>query len=267
MGYVHYHLARECDDVCVVLQNEWIEIVGINSRIPCGTVKMSLIFHDESTDVTALVRNPVALPGVESTVTAANVRKDQKKNEEKAPVQLQSLAVQVEMSPPIQLIRHSEIVSPVGELSLTFNSPMKLSTFDPQEVKCEPPAVPKMQAAVESSDSRGGQESDQDELSNGGDSSWCRPQHLQLCFIDEDDIDDSDDLMSVCRKAKKEKLRVEPHRVEVETPKPLHQISQPRIAQATERENINDTARKGNSTSENTSLRQRFARYSEFNRY
>jgi hypothetical protein len=47
IGYIQYQQATLCDSICVILQNEWIDIVTVNTRTKCGRVRMSLIFHDK----------------------------------------------------------------------------------------------------------------------------------------------------------------------------------------------------------------------------
>jgi hypothetical protein len=246
---------------------------------------MSLIFHDEGMDVTELVRSPLpqstAAPVSRPThVVSSHGRKNHAPAEETVPVERQSLAVQAEPGRPIDIIRHSEITSPVGELSLTFNSPMKLSMPIPQEVKPNPP-VPKVsndripraipapqpvEAPKEVTEQLPPSKPEpviRDDTAFSSESSWGNPRHHELCFIDEVDLDDSDDLMIVCRRAQKD------HNPPVETVpiKPLRQISQPKVSAPVSQEKSTNKSQKDTRPAEDTPLKKRFARYADFNWY
>jgi hypothetical protein len=162
LGYLQYHLAKRVDDVCIVLQDEWVNIVTVNTRIHCGKVKMSLLFHDQERDVAELIRtgsseNSEGQPEIQRPIQNGGSRKIV--TEEKPAVMKESLAVQAELEPCYQKV-DSAIgdIGAIGELNLTFNSPLRPIA--------KPVKVPTRKA---------------------------------ICFVDESDLDQNDEIITKCQ--------------------------------------------------------------------
>ncbi|OHT05803.1 hypothetical protein TRFO_26411 [Tritrichomonas foetus] len=111
MAFLQLHMARRVDDVCVVLQDEWIDVFTVNTRIKCGRIKMTLVFHNE-TDISQFVNR-------ETLKTHPQVSKQQKqqKVEEDKPV-LESISVQAVNEPRVE---NNTLMDNIGELDLSFN--------------------------------------------------------------------------------------------------------------------------------------------------
>jgi hypothetical protein len=227
-----------------------------------------LVFHNEGIDVTGLMRKPPPQQAAQAARPSLSVEPKGAKKvepvEEKSAVQVQSLAVQAEIAPPVEIIRQSEIDSPVGALSLSFNSPMKFSAPVPQEgraVALRPPnraPSAKIPMDFQYPLSRVPEQKIRYETTNNSDPVRNRPQRQQLCFVDEMDLDESDDMVALCRRTDTKK---EPRKAVA----PLDPIAQPKTRQGIARDNSSDNTRKGNNTTANIPVEKKFARYADFN--
>jgi hypothetical protein len=233
LGYIQYHLARRVDDVCVVLQDEWVGVVTVNTRIHCGKVKMSLIFHDQDRDVADLVRVPradshSAAPGAAAgAAPAAPARRPARAGEEQPAVALESMAVQAEVEPTYQRVSCDDTTGQIGELNLTFSSPMKpWKPLMPVEVIRMAQPVARL------------------------------PARRAIQFADENDLDEDDEIVPrrkpVPEVSSASQPRAIPKLYQAKTP--LRPVNQ-EVAPEPEKE-------KGK-----TPMKKRFARYSDFNWY
>ena len=295
LGYIQYHMARRVDDVCVVLQDEWVNIVTVNTRMHCGRVKMSLIFHNDDTDVTEMIRRrvvateqqPVRPSERPVAVAAQPIRKTggasavQVVEEVKPPSQ--STAVQAEMPMYEKSKKEENIMDQIGELSLTFNSPMKLwkdmsldmSSDVPTRAVVEPIVRKPAPKELEEEPKRVPAPEPKKEV---------KPPKPQICFVDELALDDSDDMISVGRSESEEydeppKMKVPIVRKrlsnEKETPKPAEQVRplpKPRSvvkAKPAEPEHPREPLHDINPTADSgeTPMKKRFAKYSDYNWY
>ena len=283
LGYIQYHMAKRVDDVCVVLQDEWVNIVTVNTRMHCGRVKMSLIFHNDDTDVTEMIRQRVVStekPQQRTIERPVAVAQPTRKTgsvgtapavEEVKPAS-QSTAVQAEMPMYEKPRREENIMDQIGELSLTFNSPMKLwketsldsSSEIPTRAVVEPPVIRKVEEPKPKPKPK------------------VEPPKPQICFVDELALDDSDDVISVSKsedeydeppKLKVPIVRKRMANNSVETPKPVDQprpLPKPRSIvkpKPAEPEHPREPLQDVNPPVEETPMKKRFAKYSDYNWY
>lgn len=111
MAFLQLHMARKANDYCVVLQDEWIDIFTVNTRVRCGKIKLSLIFHNE-TDISQFVNRSEMIP----KQLAPKPKKKEIEEPEK-PV-LESMAVQASVEP--QIVNNS-MMDNIGDLNISFN--------------------------------------------------------------------------------------------------------------------------------------------------
>lgn len=111
MAFLQLHMARKVDDYCVVLQDEWVDIFTVNTRVRCGKIKLSLIFHNE-TDISQFVHRNEMIPKQPAPKPIKKVEEDTEK-----PV-LESMAVQANVEPKIE---NNSMMDNIGDLNISFN--------------------------------------------------------------------------------------------------------------------------------------------------
>jgi hypothetical protein len=237
LGYIQYHLARRCDDVCIVLQNEWVGIVTVNTRIRCGQVKMSLIFHNQDRDVAELVRG-AASEASDSTSQSERMQQAPVRNgaalklsvEDNPPVMRESLAVQAEVEPCYQ--RVDDEIGQIDELNLTFNAPMP--------IRLVPPTVPAAREQIREKPVK-------------------PPLAHAVCFIDESDLDENDEIVARCQVRRPVTPVAKTEQSAPESGRRL--LPRPPVAQT----NPSGEQKPGKPSPQETPLRTRFASYANYN--
>ena len=111
MAFLQLHMARKVDDYCVVLQDEWVDIFTVNTRVRCGKIKLSLIFHNE-TDISQFVNRNEVIPKLPAPKPKKKIEEDSEK-----PV-LESMAVQANVEPKIT---NNSMMDNIGDLNISFN--------------------------------------------------------------------------------------------------------------------------------------------------
>jgi hypothetical protein len=194
---------------------------------------MSLIFHDQDRDVADLVRVPGAdsqsvAPGAgPAAPSVAPARRQAPAAEERPAVALESMAVQAEVEPTYQRVGCDDTIGPIGELNLTFSSPMKpwKPPIPVQVIRMKPPVA---------------------EL----------PARPAFQFADEKDLEEDDEIVArrkpLPEVSNASQPRAIPKLYQAKTPlRPAN----PEVAPEPEKD-------KGE-----TPMKRRFARYSDFNWY
>ncbi|OHT06619.1 hypothetical protein TRFO_25293 [Tritrichomonas foetus] len=57
VAFLELHLARKVDDICIIVQDEWVDIFSVDRKIKTGRVRVTLIFHNDD-DVSDYLRKP-----------------------------------------------------------------------------------------------------------------------------------------------------------------------------------------------------------------
>lgn len=234
VAFIQLHMSRKVDDVCVVLQDEWVDVFTVNTRTKCGQIRVSIIFHN-GIDVSHMIKTP------EYSAKKAEEKKKQveQKVVEEKPVMKESMAVQAEVL-PLQQQKKTEMdlmMDNIGDLSLNFGSPIKMwkpTTYDADKIDQN---IPVKQRASSN---------------NNEPKSKKKPIH----FIDEIDLDESSDSSEEDMTISASSFFINPKRTS------HHKKSQPtrKPLQPKNNENVEPTVDK-----QKESLRNRFVKYGDFN--
>lgn len=272
VAFIQLHMARTEDNVCIVLQDEWIDIFTVNTRTKCGQIRLSLIFHDDA-DIPSLVKKSE----YNNKPKFSESKKEQAKIAEEEtniskPVMKESISVQAEVIPINSRPAHNEeMMDEIGNLSLTFGSPIKM--WNTPSYEHESDYIPVKQPVY-------------NEPPKQKSKPEIRPKKKKpsIHFIDEIDLDISDDSSTIptysfinpkkshkARKLDNLEPKYEPvkqERLEVQD-KPVIQLKN-EVPEKIEKQRVplqpivNENSTNVNEASKEIDLRKRFARYSDF---
>ena len=116
-AFIQLNMAKKEDDVCVILHDEWIDVYTVNTRLKCGKIKMTLVFHNE-TDISQYVTSSTVPNSVKGINQNSMMSSSSKPEKEKKPM-LESIAVQKDPQPKIE---NSSILDNLGDFDLSYNA-------------------------------------------------------------------------------------------------------------------------------------------------
>ncbi|KAH0792578.1 hypothetical protein GPJ56_003412 [Histomonas meleagridis] len=231
MAFIQLNMAHNDNDICVVLQDEWIDIYTINTRMKCGKIRMSLVFHNEDDDISHLIhKNQIEKEQISKSSKQQKENKLDKDDEQLS--KKESTAVQtVPETPPIQKDLFTEDSS-MSEMHLDYSLPVGPWKSFP----CESDSlnIPVKEIKKEK----------------------INPNKPVLYFVDEVDLDVSDELIKEEPPLKTSKPFIKPK---------IKDVNQYNLNLDESFSSTTDKEEKNIRETEASPLMNRYAKYSDFN--